>query len=49
MTDKQAALVRAGIRPADWGKRKGTMVHKNNLRAARMGISKHKNRNLDWH
>lgn len=46
MTDKQAALVRAGIRPADWGRRKGTQPHKNARRNMRMGVSKHKNR--DW-
>lgn len=43
-TSKQAALVRAGISPTDWGKRKGTQAHTNRRRAARMGVSKHKNR-----
>ena len=45
-TDKQAALVRAGIRPVDWGKRKGTQAHINRRRADRIGVTKHKNR--DW-
>lgn len=46
MTNKQSALVRAGIRPVDWGKRKGTQAHTNRRRADRMGVTKHKNR--DW-
>lgn len=44
MTDKQSALVRAGIRPVDWGKRKGTQTHTNRRRADRMGVTKHRNR-----
>ncbi len=42
-TDKNAALVRAGIRPADWGMRKGTQTHKNARRDAQLGKLKHKN------
>lgn len=43
-TNKNLALARAGIRPADWGKRKGTQAHTNQRRAVKMGFSKHKNR-----
>lgn len=43
-TNKNLALARAGIRSADWGKRKGTQVHTNRRRAAKIGLSKHKNR-----
>lgn len=45
-TNKNLALARAGIRPQDWGMRKGTQTHKNVRRDAKMGKSKHKNR--DW-
>lgn len=45
-TNKNLALARAGIRSADWGKRKGTQAHKNVRRDERMGRPKHKNR--DW-
>jgi hypothetical protein len=44
---KQIALVRAGIAPSSWGKRKGTQSHKNRMREAKMGVSKHKSR-LFW-
>lgn len=45
-TSKNAALVRVGIRPVDWGKRKGTQAHFNKRRAEKMGRPKHKNREI---
>ncbi len=43
-TNKNLALARAGIRPSDWGMRKGTQAHFNKRRAEKMGRPKHKTR-----
>ena len=42
MTDKNQALLRAGISPKAHGMRKGSQPHWNRKRAAKLGVRKHK-------
>lgn len=46
VTDKNRALLRAGMSPTAYGMRKGSQPHWDRKRAAKQGQSKHKSR--EW-
>ena len=46
-TDKNRALLRAGMSPTAYGMRKGSQVHWDRKRAAKQGVAKHKGRGWD--